>query len=74
MSGAAVFAIVMFLFFLVGVAVGVVLVASLSARRAEKVKVPRRIDPPLKAWPLDPETGPDDDEPDEPPWWRSRSS
>jgi hypothetical protein len=73
MSAAAGFAIVMLLFLLVGVAVGVVLVAAASTRRAEKVKAPRRIDPSPRGWPHDPETGPDD-APDEPPWWRSRSS
>lgn len=35
MSAAAVMAIVLFLFFLVGVAAGVILVAALSARRAQ---------------------------------------
>jgi hypothetical protein len=75
MSAAAVLAIVMFLFFLVGVAVGVVLVAAASARRAEKAA--RRIDPvtpPPRGWPHGRETDPDDEGPDESPWQRSRCS
>jgi hypothetical protein len=39
MSAAAVMAIVLFLFFLVGVAVGVLVVVAVSARRAHKAQV-----------------------------------
>lgn len=73
MSAAAVMAIVLFVFFLAGVAVGVILVAALSARRAHNSG--RRPDPPApspRRWPYAPETGPDDDGPGEPPWWHAR--
>jgi hypothetical protein len=75
MSAAAVFAILMLLFFLAGVAVGVVVVAAASARRAEKVKAPRRSGPRVpRGWPHDPDTGSGDDRPDRPSRWRSRNS
>ncbi len=73
MSAAAVIAVVLFVFFLVGVAAGVIAVVALSARRAHKAA--RRIgpaSPPPRRWPSVPETEPDDQGPDEPPWWQAR--
>jgi len=73
MSAAAVMAIVLFLFFLVGVAVGVILVAAWSARRAHKAAPrPGPAAPPPGQWPYVPETDPDERGPDEPPWWQAR--
>jgi hypothetical protein len=70
MSAAAdVLAIVLFIFFAVGVAVGVVIVIALSARRADKAgRRDRRPGPPAA------DAGYfEDDEPDpEPPWWQTR--
>jgi len=61
-------AIVLFVFFAVGVAVGIVTVIALSARRADKAdRRPRQRPAPA----ADP--GYFDDEPaEEPPWWQSR--
>lgn len=73
MSAAAVMAIILFAFFLVGVAVGVLVVIAMSARRADKAA--RRIGPaapPQARWPYRPGTDSDDDGPDEPPWWQAR--
>jgi len=70
MSAADVMAIILFAFFLVGVAVGVIVVIASSARRAHKAA--RRIGPatpPLSRRPYVPEI---DDGPDEPPWWQTR--
>lgn len=74
MSAAAVMAIVLFLFFLVGVAVGVLVVMAVSARRAHKA-VPqiRPVPPPSPGtWPYPPGHDPDQGVPDEPPWWQVR--
>jgi hypothetical protein len=65
---ADVMAVVLFLFFAVGVAVGVVVVIALSARRADQADrwSPRRGTPAARS-------GYSDDEPDdEPPWWQTR--
>lgn len=70
---AAVIAIILFVFFVVGLAVGVLVVAALSAQRVDRAA--RRIEPdasPLEWRPYVPETDPDDQEPDEPPWWQTR--
>ena len=66
MSGAAVvMAIVLFIFFLAGIAAGIFVVIAAAARRDRSPRRPRgrRPDPD--------ETGPDD-EPDQPPWWHAR--
>jgi MFS superfamily sulfate permease-like transporter len=71
MSAAAVMVIVLFIFFLVGFAIGIIVVMALSARRADKAA--RRIQPvtpPQRMWPYLPERDPDDEGPDEPPWWQ----
>ena len=68
MSAAAVMAIVLFLFFLVGVAVGVLVVIALSTRSADKTV--SRPD----TWPYRSGPDPDQGEPDEPPWWQQRGS
>jgi MFS superfamily sulfate permease-like transporter len=74
MSAAAVMAVVLFLFFLVGVAVGVLVVIALSARRAHKaVPQVRPVTPSPGTWPYLSEPDPDEGGPDEPPWWRARS-
>jgi hypothetical protein len=70
MSAAAV-TIVFLLFFLVGIAVGVLVVIALSARRAHNA-VPQ-VPPPPQTWPYLSGPGPDEGEPDEPSWWRARS-
>jgi hypothetical protein len=69
MSAAAVIAIVLLLFFLLGVAVGVLVVIALSARRAHHAV--RQTRPVTGAWHL---PGPDTEQggPDEPPWWQAR--
>ena len=70
MSTADVMAIIFFAFFLAGVAVGVIVVAALSARRAHRAA--RRIGPaapPPGRRSYVPEI---DDGPDESPWWRTR--
>ena len=66
---ADVMAIVLFVFFAVGVAVGVVVVIALSARRADQADrwSRRQGTPPARSGYSD------DDEPDdEPPWWQTR--
>ncbi len=74
MSGAAaVVAVVLFVFFLVGVAVGIVIVIAMSARRADKaVRLARVPVAPRRTWPYLDEEDPDDDEPGESPWWPTR--
>ena len=69
MSAAAVMAVVLLLFFLLGVAVGVLVVIALSARRAHHAV--RQTRPVTGAWHL---PGPDTEQggPDEPPWWQAR--
>jgi hypothetical protein len=70
-----VIAIVLVVFFLVGVAVGVIVVFALSARRVDKAEheepSPRA---PQADWPFpgEPEPDPDDEEPGQPPWWQDR--
>ena len=63
-DAAAVMAIVLFVFFLVGVTVGITVVIAMSARRARHSGSPRA---PGKAtrdlWPYLRQAGPDDDEP-----------
>jgi hypothetical protein len=71
MSAAAVMAVVLFLFFLVGVAVGVLVVIAVSARRAHKVA--SHVAPPPQTWPYQSGPGPDEGGADEPPWWQARS-
>ena len=69
MSAEAVMAIVLFIFFLVGFAIGIIVVMALSARKADKAA--RRVQPvtpPPAIWPYLPESDPDDEGPDEPPW------
>ena len=73
MSAAAVMAVVLLLFFLVGVAVGVLVVIALSARRAHKaVPQVRPVAPPPGTWPYPPGPDPEEHGPDEPPWWHAR--
>ena len=74
MSAAAVMAIILFLFFLVGIAVGVLVVIAVSARRAHKAVPQIRpvAPPPPGTWPYLPEHDPDEGGPDEPPWWHAR--
>lgn len=73
MSAAAVLAIVFFVFLLAGVAVGVLVVIAVSARRAHKaVPQVRPADTPRGTWPYLPGNDPDEGGPDEPPWWRAR--
>jgi cytochrome c biogenesis protein CcdA len=63
---ADVMAVVLFLFFAVGVAVGVVVVIALSARRADKAdRWSRRQDTPAVG------SGGDESD-DKPPWWQTR--
>ena len=75
MSAAAVMAIVLLLFFLVGVAVGVLVVIAMSARRAHKAVPQLRpvAPPPPGTWPYLPGSGPGEAGPGEPPWWHARS-
>jgi hypothetical protein len=74
MSAAAVLAILFFLFFLVGVGVGALVVIAMSARRAHKaVPQVRPVDAPHGTWPYLPGHDPDEGGPDEPPWWQARS-
>ena len=75
MSAAAVMATVLFLFFLVGVAVGVLVVIAVSARKAHKAVPQIRpvAPPPPHRWPYRSGYDPDEDGPDEPPWWRTCS-
>jgi len=72
MSSAAVMGIVLFVFFLVGFGVGIIVVIALSARKADKAT--RRAVPPTPPgkWPYLPEVGPNDHVPDKPPWWQER--
>ena len=73
MSAAAVTAIVLFLFFLTGVATGIVVVIAMSARRAPKAKRPDQLRGPSPAeWPYLNEPHPEDDELDEPSWRQAR--
>jgi len=73
MSSAAVTTIVLFLFFAVGVAVGVLGVIAVSARRAHKgVPQVRPVARPPGTWPDPPGHDPDEGGPDEPPWWHAR--
>jgi hypothetical protein len=71
MNAAAVMAVVLFLFFLVGVAVGVLVVIAVSARRAHKAA--SHVAPPPHTWPYQSGPGPDEGGPDEPTWWQARS-
>jgi len=74
MSAAAVLAIVFFLFLLAGVAVGVLVVIAVSARRAHKaVPQVRPADAPRGTWPYLPGHDPDEGRPDESAWWQARS-
>ena len=70
MSAADVMAMVLFLFFLVGVVVGVLVVVAVSARRAHKAGSP--VAPSPSAWPYLPGHDPDERESNEPPWWHVR--
>jgi hypothetical protein len=73
MSAAAVVAIVFFLFLLAGVAVGVLVVIAVSARRAHKaVPLVRPADAPRGTWPYLPGHDPGEGRPDETPWWHER--
>jgi hypothetical protein len=68
MTAAEVMAIVLFLFFLVGVAVGFLVVVAVSARRAHKAGPPL---PPVTSpstWPYRPGHDPDERESNEPGW------
>ena len=66
-------AIVLFLFFLVGVVVGALVVIAVSARRAHKaVSQGRPVDAPPGTWPYLPGHDPGEGGPDEPPWWQAR--
>jgi len=70
MSAVAVIAIVLVAFFLIGVAVGVVVVAALAARRAHKAaRRPGPASPPPGQRAFVPEA---DNGPDEPGWWQAR--
>jgi MFS superfamily sulfate permease-like transporter len=65
---ADVMAVVLFLFFAVGVAVGVVVVIALSARRADQAdRWSRQGTPTARSGYSD-----DDEQDDEPPWWQTR--
>jgi hypothetical protein len=69
MSAADVMAIVLFLFFLVGVAVGVLVVVAVSGRRAHKAGPPLPpVAPPPSTWPYWPGHDPDERESSEPGW------
>lgn len=70
MNAADVMAIVLFLFFLAGVAVGVLVVVAVSARRAHKAGPP--LPPPPSTWPYLPGHDPDERESNEPPGWHVR--
>ena len=73
MSAAAVLAILFFLFFGVGVGVGALVVFAMSARRAHKaVPQVRPVDAPRGTWPYLPGHDPDEDGPEESPWWQAR--
>jgi hypothetical protein len=66
MRAADVMAIVLFLFFLVGVAVGFLVVVAVSARRAHKAGPP--VAPLPSTWPYRPGHDPDERESNEPGW------
>lgn len=69
MNAADVMAIVLFLFFLVGVAVGVLVVVAMSARRAHKAGSPLPpVAVPPATWPHRPGHDPDERESNEPGW------
>jgi hypothetical protein len=69
---ADVMAVVLFLFFAVGVAVGVVVVIALSARRADQVdRWSRRQGPPAARSGYSGDDEPDEPD-DQPPWWPTR--
>jgi hypothetical protein len=72
-DAAAVTAIVLFLIFFVGIAVGVVTVIAMSARRrADRESRPQGPAPRAQSgWPNPDEPGSDDDPPDEPGWWQA---
>ena len=73
MSAAAIIAVVLFLFFLTGVATGIVVVIAMSARRAHKADRPDLLTrSPRAGWPYLNEPDPNDDEPDESPGWQER--
>jgi hypothetical protein len=65
-AAAGVIAIVLTLFFVTGIAVGIVVVIAVSARRADAAY--RRDNTAGQSFPLPP-LDPDDDDPDQPPWW-----
>jgi hypothetical protein len=70
---AAALAVVLLLFFLIGVAVGVLVVTAVSARRAHRAVPPvQPVAPPSGTWPYPPGHDPDEGGPDEPPWWHAR--
>jgi hypothetical protein len=70
---AGVIAIVLFVFFLVGVAVGVIVVFALSARRADKAEHQEPSpQAPRADWPYLGEPDPDDEGPGRPPWRQDR--
>ena len=70
MSAAAVMAVVLLLFFLLGVAVGVLVVIALSARRAHQSV--RQTRPVTSTWPHLPGPDPEEGGADESPWWQAR--
>ena len=73
MSAAAVMTVVFFLFFFVGVAVGVLVVIAVSARRAHKEVPPvRSAGPSPGTWPYLPGHDPDEGGSDGHPWWHAR--
>ncbi len=72
MTAAEEMAIILFLFLLVGVAVGVLAVIALSARRAHTAV--RYVPPPPPAWPYLAGRDPDESDPDGPPRWPTRGS
>jgi hypothetical protein len=75
MSSAAVMAIVFFLFFLVGVAVGILVVIAAAARRAHQtVPQGRPVAPRPRTWPHRLGPGPYEGGPHEPAWWRARGN
>jgi hypothetical protein len=72
MTAADEMAIILFLFFLVGVAVGVLAVITLSARRAHNAV--RYVPPRSPAWPYGPGRDPDESDAPGPPRWPTRGS
>jgi hypothetical protein len=67
MTAADEMAIILFLFFLVGVAVGVLAVIALSARRAHTAV--RYVSPPPPTWPYLPRRDSGENDPGGPPRW-----